>query len=190
MSTKILKTSMLALAGAVALAAAGSASAMAPPYTMCNFKGETSLAVPGLPATSCWLTLTTKVDCAGNVEVVAGGPVAGDANCPGLFLGNFAWTSTTPTLGTVQTGASGSVAANTGGGTLTMIAGGTVYNVSAPSFSGEVCDASGNTVQVPDSVVVAGPNNFGNAPNGDPSNASFDTLGPDHLLNRGCNLVL
>lgn len=71
-----------------------------------------------------------------------------------------------------------------------MIAGGTVYNVSAPSYSSEVCDASGNTVQVPDSVVVTGPNNFGNGPNGDPSNASFETLGPDHLLNRGCNLVL
>ncbi|WP_284455042.1 hypothetical protein [Alloalcanivorax xenomutans] len=187
MSTKILKTSMLALAGAVAFAAAGSASAMPPPYAMCTFKGETELTVPGQPTTSCWLTLTTKVNCAGDIEVVAAGPVAGQANCPGLFLGNFPWTGSTPALGTIDTGAGGSVAANTGGGMLTMIAGGIVYNVSdSGGFSNQVCDGVGNTVQVPNAVEVTGLNNFGFAPNGSSSNATFNTVGPDHLVNRGC----
>ncbi|MEQ9565813.1 MAG: hypothetical protein RLN85_08385, partial [Pseudomonadales bacterium] len=78
----------------------------------------------------------------------------------------------------------------TGGGTLTMIAGGTVYNVSSPSFSSEVCNASGNTVQVPESVVITGTNNFGNAPNGSPSNLTLNTVGPGHLGNFGCHTVL
>ncbi len=190
MRMDMIRPIVCAVTAIVVFSTANSASAMVPPYTICSFKGITESAAPGLPTISCWLTVTAKVDCVGNFEIIAAGGVPGSAACPGLFRGNFPWTGVTPTLGTVQTGASGSVAFNTGGGTLSMIAGGTVYNVSAPSYSSEVCDAFGNTVQVPDSVVVTGPNNFGNGPNGDPSNVSFETLRPDHLLNRGCNLVL
>ena len=185
MKTQILKSTMLALAGAVAFAAAGSASAMAPPYTICNFKGQTSLEVQGLGTTQCWLTLTAKANCAGDLEIVAGGPVPGQASCSGLFLGGFPWTGMTPALGTIFTPATGSVAAQ--GGTppeIPLIAGGPVTGVTAfGGTSPEVCDStSGTTVQIPNAVQVSGTNNFGGA-------ATFNTLAPNHLHNLGCHSV-
>ncbi|WOD26699.1 hypothetical protein RYH70_11790 [Alloalcanivorax xenomutans] len=184
MSTKILKTSMLALAGAVALAAAGSASAMVPPYAVCTFKGETELTVGGGAPTTCWLTLTTKVDCAGNIEIVAAGPVAGDASCPGLFLGNFPWTGDAAAIlagvGTIDTGATGSVIVRSAppSGQPAVIAGGTVTGVSGGPAIPATCD-TGTTVDVPAVVQVSGTNNFG-------STATFNTVAPDHLQNLGC----
>jgi hypothetical protein len=38
--------------------------------------------------------------------------------------------------------------------------------------------------------LVTGLNHFGSAPDGDPSNATLNTVGPDHLSNLGCNEVL
>lgn len=183
MSTKILKTSMLALAGAVALAAAGSASAMAPPYTMCTYKGETQLDA-GAGPTTCWLTLTTKINCDGDIEIVAAGPVAGDSGCPFLFVGNFPWTGNVANIisggASINTDANGfginSVITATGAG----LAGGLVNGVSTVGgTSAATCDSSTNTtINVPNSVQVNGTFSY--------TGASFVTLAPDHLDNKGC----
>lgn len=185
-----IKKSLLVLAGAATLAIAGTASAMVPPYAMCNFKGLSTLTTPdGGTTLTCWLTLTTKVDCSGNIQIVAAGAVpadsGGDPACSALFTGGFPWTGTTPALGTIQTAVTGSVAFQVP--PIQIIAAGTVYGVSANSYSSEVCDGSGTTVQVPDSVIVTGSHNFGNAVSGDPSNATFNAADLD---NKGCNLVL
>lgn len=184
MSTKILKTSMLALAGAVALAAAGSASAMPPPYAMCTYKGETQLDA-GAGPTTCWLTLATKVNCAGDVEIVAAGPVAGDASCPFLFVGNFPWTSNAGAIiaggATVNTDANGLgiTSVNDAGGT--PLAGGILNGVGPAPGVPAVCDGGGTTVNVPSQVPVSGTFSY--------TGATFNTVAPNHLVNRGCSLV-
>lgn len=184
MKSKLMKPTMLALAGAVALAAAGSASAMSPPYAVCNFKGQTELTVPGLPTAQCWLTLTAKANCAGDMEIVAAGPVPGaSASCSLLFVGGFPWTGMTPGLGTIFTPTTGSVAIQDGTPPeIPLIAGGAVTGVSvAPpgNTSFVQCDDSGNTVEVPNVVQVSGTNNFGGS-------ATFNTVAPNHLQNLGC----
>lgn len=187
MSTKILKPTMLALAGAVALAAAGSASA----DLACIFKGQTSLTV-GTTTTECWLNTVVKVDCDGNVVLVrAAGANAGQATCPGLFLGNFPWQSDLTSIvagnGTIDTtaGSGGVIPFAVQDPSGNPLAGGNVYNVDGSTTSNYICD--GNTIAVPDFVAVTGMNNFGPGPDGDPNNATFNTIGPDHLQNLGCN---
>ncbi|WP_262462004.1 hypothetical protein [Alloalcanivorax balearicus] len=182
MSTKILKTSMLALAGAVALAAAGSASAMSPPYAMCTFKGETQL-TSGVGATSCWLTLAAKVNCDGDVEIVAAGPVEGDATCTDIFVGNFPWFGTT--AGIIAGGTINTDFVATGNPSVIHVsglplAGGTLTGVGpATSTMGVACDA-GSTVTVPTVVPV-------NGMFSGPPTAAFQANG---LQNLGCSLVL
>lgn len=182
MKTQILKSSMLALAGAVAIAAAGSASAMSPPYTMCSFKGETTLSLGGA-STTCWTTLTTKVDCDGNVEIVAVGATPGDLNCRGLYTGNLFWTGDAASI------ISGGATINTdplGLGLPAVIdfsgtprASGILNGVGpASATSTEACDSSGGTVTVPLDVPVNG--SFSNG-------ATFVTT--TSLDNKGCSLV-
>jgi hypothetical protein len=184
MKTQILKSTMLALAGAVAFAAAGSASAMAPPYTMCSFKGETTLTSPSGGETTCWTTLTTKVDCDGNVEIVAVGANPGDnPNCRALYTGNLPW------MGDAADIISGGATINTDPAGLglpavidfngTPRASGILNGVGpASSTSVEACDSSGGTVTVPDDVPVNG--SFSNG-------AMFVTT--TALDNKGCSLV-
>lgn len=183
MSTKILKTSMLALAGAVAFAAAGSASAMAPPYAMCNFKGETTLSLGG-SSTTCWTTLAAKVDCDGNVEIVAVGAVPGDLNCRGLYTGNLFWTTNAGAI------ISGTTTVNTdplGLGLPAVIdfsgtprASGILNGVGpAGGSTTAACNGSGGTVAVPTDVPV----------NGSFSNGATFVTNPS-LDNKGCSLVL
>ncbi|WP_194865757.1 hypothetical protein [Alloalcanivorax profundimaris] len=183
MKNQILKSSMLALAGAVAFAAAGSASAMAPPYAMCSFKGETTLTSPSGAATTCWTTLTTKVDCDGNVEIVAVGANPGDPNCRGLYTGNLPWTGDAADI------ISGGATINTDPAGLGLPA---VMDFSgAPRASGilngvgpasatsvEACNGSGGTVTVPADVPVNGSFSSG---------ATFVTT--TALDNKGCSLV-
>lgn len=191
MSTKILKTSMLALAGAVALAAAGSASAMAPPYLACNYKGSTNLVVGG-SARQCWLNLAVKVDCDGNViEVTAAGPNPGDPACAALFTGNFPWTGDLPDImagmGAIDTttGSGGMVPFSVMDANGNPLAGGTVTGVEGITPQNHQCD--GNTVTVPHTVRVTGTNNFGPLFG---NFATFNTVAPDHLMKQTCDEVL
>lgn len=180
MKTQILKSTMLALAGAVAFAAAGSASAMSPPYAMCNFKGETTLNAGGSTST-CWLTLATKVNCAGDVEIVAAGPVAGDPTCPFLFVGNFPWTGDAASIiagsATINTDANGSGIASVIDANGSPLAGGLLNGVGGSTSTSVACD-TGSTVPVPDQVPVSGTFSY--------TGASFTAAGLD---NKGCTLV-
>lgn len=169
MKTQILKSSMLALAGAVAIAAAGSASAMAPPYQACVYKGETQLDSGGGAPLTCWLNMVVKSDCDGNVvEITAAGPNPGDPNCGALMVGGFPWTSTLAGInsgtGSINTATTlpVSVGALTPSG-FQPLAGGVVQLLGNPATTTPyTCD--GNTVNLPDSVVVnpmGTPGNFG-----------------------------
>lgn len=192
MKTQILKPVLLTLAGAVSLAATASAQAMSPPYLACTFKGQTVLAAGGT-SIGCWLNTVVKVDCDGNViEVAAAGANAGDSSCPGLFTGNFPWASDLPSImagnGTINTsaGSGGAIPFSVMDAGGSPLAGGNVYNVAGggPLIT-YVCD--GNNVDVPSFVQITGTNNFGPGPDGDPGNVTFNTVGPDHLQNLGCN---
>ncbi|MBM1145178.1 hypothetical protein GN155_015450 [Alcanivorax sp. ZXX171] len=180
MKNQILKSSMLALAGAVAFAAAGSASAMSPPYAMCTFKGETQLDVGSGP-TTCWLTLATKVNCDGDVEIVAAGPVAGQAGCPFLFVGNFPWTGDAASIiaggATINTDANGLGITSVNDASGNPLAGGLLNGVGGSTSTSVACD-TGSTVAVPDSVPVSGTFSY--------TGATFNTAGLD---NKGCTLV-
>ncbi len=180
MSTKILKTSMLALAGAVALAA-GSAHAsttITAPYLLCTYKGNTTLA-HGDSETSCWLTTTMKMECdsPNHFHVVAAGPVPGDTNCSGLFVGNFPWggdlADITGTPGTIDTNHTGLLPFSVlNGGTGIPVGGGQVTGVLGTGGTNFACGA--NTVVMPDFVSISGTNNFGPFPGG-PS--TLNTMG-------------
>ncbi|MFP1682582.1 hypothetical protein ACLD0W_08710 [Alloalcanivorax sp. C16-1] len=180
MKTQILKSSMLALAGAVAIAAAGSASAMSPPYAMCNYKGESTLTFGGSQST-CWLTLATKVNCAGDVEIVAAGPVAGDATCPFLFVGNFPWTGNAAAIiaggATINTDANGLGITSVNDAAGSPLAGGLLNGVGGSTSTAVACD-TGSTVNVPDQVPVSGTFSY--------TGAAFNAAGLD---NKGCTLV-
>lgn len=157
MKKKIL-TGLTGVAAAVALAGvASTASAMAPPYAVCTFKGETVLNA-GVQ-TKCWLTLTAKVNCAGDVEIVAAGPVAGEASCPFLFVGNFPWTTNAADIiagtASINTDGSGSGLQSVMDVTGTPVAGGMLTGSIGPSPSVAATCASGSTVQVPTSVPVS-----------------------------------
>lgn len=187
---KKLMTGLTGVAAAVALAGvASTASAMAPPYAICNFKGTTVLTNPMTgDSTTCWLTLTAKANCAGDVEVVAGGSVPGDLTCRGLFLGNFPWTGNAASI------IAGGAVIDTDPLALGLPSvidfsgnpqgGGTINNVSSvPLNTGtSVACAAGATVTVPLAVSVAsGVFSY--------TGATLDTVAP-HLVNRGCSLVL
>lgn len=95
MKTQTLKSCMLALTGAVALSASGSASAMAPPYLACVYKGEAQLESGGGAPLTCWLNMVVKTDCDGNVvEITAVGFNPGDATCGAFNVGGLPWIST------------------------------------------------------------------------------------------------
>ncbi|MEO1903236.1 MAG: hypothetical protein ABGX87_15890 [Alcanivorax sp.] len=178
MKTQILKSSMLALAGAVAIAAAGSASADA----TCTYRGETQLNA-GSGATTCLLTLTADVNCAGDLEIVAAGPVAGDAGCPFLFVGNFPWTGNAGAIigggATINTDANGFGITSVNDAAGTPLAGGILNGVgSVGTPVAAVCDSGGTTVNVPEGVQVSGSFSY--------TGATFNTVGPNHLENLGC----
>lgn len=179
----ILKKGLLVLAGAATLAVAGTASAMSPPYAICTFKGDTTLVNTSIGTAACWLTVTAKVDCAGNLEIVAAGPVPGDSTCANIFLGGFPWTGTTPALGTIHTPTSGSAIVPISPSTYLPVGLGDITGVSGANYSNVTCDGSGNVVSVPGNVYIAGTNNYGGL-------SSLNTTDPvNGLRNLGCNLV-
>jgi hypothetical protein len=195
MKTQILKSSMLALAGVVALGA-GAAQASGPitaPYLLCTFKGNTQLTPQGAPSpTSCWLTTTMKMDCdaPNHFHIVAAGSVPGDTNCSGLFLGNLPWggnlADITGSAGTIDTNHVGLLPYSViNGGTLQPVAGGVVSGVLASTpTTNFMCGA--NTVPIPDYVSISGASNFGPSPVG---TATLNTVGPNHLRRLSCEYV-
>lgn len=95
MKTQILKSSMLALAGAVAIAA-GTAHAD-DQYAI--YKGETTLTTATGATAVCWLTIAGTIDENGSVTVKAAGARPGDyPTCSAIYLGNIAWTGTMSNL--------------------------------------------------------------------------------------------
>jgi len=160
----ILKKSLLILAGAATLAVAGTASAQ--DYAMCTYKGLSTLTSGSLTAT-CWTTLTTKIDCAGNVRIVAVGAIPDDTNpdlnCYGIGTGDLPWTTTAAGIiagSSINTDGSGfglpSVISMASGSPL---AAGVLNGVGpAPSTVAVACDTSSptSTVTVPTLVPVDG----------------------------------
>ncbi|MFT0139199.1 hypothetical protein ACEK07_30340 [Alcanivoracaceae bacterium MT1] len=193
MSNKILKPTMLALAGAVALAAgaANASTTITAPYLLCTYKGNTTLQHAG-SQTSCWLTTTMKMDCdsPNHFHVVAAGPVPGDTNCSGLFVGNFPWggdlADITGTPGTIDTNHTGLLPFSVlNGGTGTPVGGGLVTGVlGSTATTNFACGA--NTVAMPDFVSISGTNNFGPFPGG-PS--TLNTNAPNHLQRLSCEYI-
>ncbi len=87
MSNKILKPTMLALAGAVALGAAGAHA------STCVYQGNTTMTDPntGLSPT-CDLTVVADVDCGTRVaRIISAGAIPGDPTCVGVNTGNLPW---------------------------------------------------------------------------------------------------
>ncbi|WOA29742.1 hypothetical protein [Alloalcanivorax xenomutans] len=162
MNSKTFKPMMLALAGAVALAGAGSAHA-AEQYAL--YKGETTL-TSAVGTVNCWLTVAGTIDdVTGQVRIKGAGSVSGDVTCRNIFLGNFPWEGNVTGL-------------PTGPGNITLDT--SVANPAAPSvlaFSGGVgqplCGGpvdfisyttTSGTPQLPDDIDInpsAIPNNFG-----------------------------
>lgn len=180
MKSKLMKPTMLALAGAVALAAAGSASAMAPPYLGCVYKGETILVPPGGgdPVT-CWLNLVVKTDCDGNaLEITAAGANPGDATCSQLATLGFPWTGTLPGIfpgpGSISTDDQIPFSVMNAGGT--PVAGGDVSGIAGNTPQNHTCN--GNVVTVPHFVTITGANNFG------PLSGTFATLNTVNSLEK------
>ncbi|MEY1661150.1 hypothetical protein [Isoalcanivorax beigongshangi] len=156
---KKLLTGLTGVAAAVALAGvASTASAMAPPYVACVYKGETSLDLGG-SAVNCWLNMSVKADCDGNVvEITAAGANPGDSTCAALFLGGFPWTSTLSGInsgtGNINTGTSMpySVLLFTPSG-ISPIAGGVVELFGSPA-AGDNFACDGKTITLPKVVDV------------------------------------
>ncbi|GEM_PF-2790795 len=190
MSTKILKTSMLALAGAVALAAAGSASAdPLGTYSTCEYKGTTTLTSANLPAPiSCWLHVVAKVSCEADVNgnrhvhVTAAGANPGDPECAGLALANVPWGTDLDSSGGIPSGVIdtdhlGSGLASVysfqpGLGVAVPVAGGILNGVVGTGTAFDECATPG---VVPTSIDING-----SFPGGDPQLQGSLSL-------RGCN---
>lgn len=166
----------------VATLAVGTASAMPPPYAMCVFKGETTISLGGGSFT-CWLTLTTKMDCDGNMEVAAFGAVPGGLNCRGLYTGNLPWTADVADIisggATIDTDPAGLGLSSIISYTGATRASGVLNGVGPASATSSVaCDGSGGTVTVPLDVPVNG--TFSNG-------MTFATT--TSWSNKGCSLV-
>lgn len=163
----ILKKSLLVLAGAATLAVAGTASAMTPPYAMCIYKGESTLSAGGTDVT-CWTTLVAKVNCDGDVEIVAVGAVpndgpTGDPNCYGIGTADLPWRTTAAGIiagGTINTdGSGGGLVSVINAVTGSPIAAGILNGVGPTGSTAVVCDSTtspATMVTVPTDVPVNG----------------------------------
>lgn len=142
-------TGLSAMAAAVALSAASSASAAYPTsdYLFCLYKGNTTLAVPaGGLSSDCYLTLAAKIPCdgSGEVWVTAGGSVGAPAlptlstDCSALMLGNFPW-ETSLSFGTADMDPFGNGLPSVFNSQFGLGWAGTVNNVSSSGSAGAQC---------------------------------------------------
>lgn len=162
MNSKTFKPMMLALAGAVALAGAGTAQAV-DQYVV--YKGETTLVTPSGATATCWLTIAGIIDETGAITVKAAGARPGDyPTCSGIYLGNIAWPGSMS-----NTGGAGSISLNTSasipGAPSAVIpatgeaCGGAVSGITYPGVHTTTC----NGVNIPTSISInsSGSNNYG-----------------------------
>tara|TARA_R110001606_G_scaffold128545_1_gene263088 strand:- start:4923 stop:5426 length:504 start_codon:yes stop_codon:yes gene_type:complete len=149
-----MKKGLLALAGAVALAGAGSAQAV-----MFEYEGTTDFSGPGgSPTLTCTLNLTG--DLTSGVVTVMNGTVTGPGLCPFVTVDNFNWTGM---LSNLTGGGRFDLSMNDPRATVTdpttgmplFVCEGAVLGVTYPSVSA----VTGTPPSVDLNNIVFGPNN-------------------------------